>query len=458
VIARAMRALLLLLVACLVASPLFAAHQDRHVILVTIDGFPARHWRDPMMPLPVLRQLAAAGASADAMTVSNPSITWPTHTTLVTGVTPQKHGVLFNGLLVRQGPGKPPKIEPWVDKSRLVRVPTVYDRAHAAGLTTAESDWVAVTRPGTITWSFGEVPNPDGPVEKEMIAAGLLTAEDLRAMQPGGGRKTTLWRDNIWTRAAIYMLKQHKPNLLLYHTLNTDGIHHRYGPDTDPGYTALAYADRLLGDLVRAVDEAGLRAKTTFIITTDHGFKKVTQFAYPNVVLKQAGLVKAAGPTVTHCDAYTMTQGGIAFVYILDPARRAELLPRLKQLFATADGVERVLDAREGAHSLGMPTPDENQGMGELILYPKAGYSFSAAVTGDATSGPSVNYGGSHGYPNTDHELDGLFVASGAGIRPGTRVERVRNFDVAPTIARLLGLDLGPVDGRALEEILVPTR
>lgn len=457
-IARAMRALLLLLVACLVASPLFAAHQDRHVILVTIDGFPARHWRDPMMPLPVLRQLAAVGASADAMTVSNPSITWPTHTTLVTGVTPQKHGVLFNGLLVSQGPGKPPKIEPWVDKNRLVRVPTVYDRAHAAGLTTAESDWVAVTRPGTITWSFGEVPNPDGPVEKEMIAAGLLTAEDLRAMQPGGGRKTTLWRDNIWTRAAIYMLKQHKPNLLLYHTLNTDGIHHRYGPDTDPGYTALAYADRLLGDLVRAVDEAGLRAKTTFIITTDHGFKKVTQFAYPNVVLKHAGLVKAAGPTVTQCDAYTMTQGGIAFVYILDPARRAELLPRLKQLFATADGVERVLDAREGAHSLGMPTPDENQGMGELILYPKAGYSFSAAVTGDATSGPSVNYGGSHGYPNTDHELDGLFVASGAGIRPGTRVERVRNIDVAPTIARLLGLDLGTVDGRALEEILVPAR
>jgi predicted AlkP superfamily pyrophosphatase or phosphodiesterase len=238
----------------------------------------------------------------------------------------------------------------------LVRVPTVYDRAHAAGLTTAESDWVAVTRPGTITWSFGEVPNPDGPVEKEMIAAGLLTAEDLRAMQPGGGRKTTLWRDNIWTRAAIYMLKQHKPNLLLYHTLNTDGIHHRYGPDTDPGYTALAYADRLLGDLVRAVDEAGLRAKTTFIITTDHGFKKVTQFAYPNVVLKQAGLVKAAGPTVTHCDAYTMTQGGIAFVYILDPARRAELLPRLKQLFATADGVERVLDAKAPIRS-GCPRP-----------------------------------------------------------------------------------------------------
>jgi predicted AlkP superfamily pyrophosphatase or phosphodiesterase len=450
-----MRALTLSFLACLFALPLAAANKDRHVILVTIDGFPARNWNDPGLPIPVLRQLAAEGASASAMTVSNPSITWPTHTTLVTGVTPQKHGVLFNGLLVRQGPGKPPKLEPWVDKSRLVFVPTVYDIAHAAGLTTAESDWVAVTRPGTITWSFGEVPNPDGPVEKEMLAAGLITPDDLRFMQPGAGRRKTIWRDNLWTTAAIHMFKEHRPNLLLYHTLNTDGIHHRYGPDTDPGYTALAYADRLLGDLVRAVDATGLRAKTTFLITTDHGFKKVTHFAYPNVVLKQAGLVQAAGPTVTHCDVYTMTQGGIAFVYILDPARKAELLPRLKEMFVRADGVDRVIDASE-AHSLGLPTPAENQGMGELILYPKNGYSFSAAVTGDATSGPAVNYGGSHGYFNGDPELDGIFIASGAGIRRGVKLERVRNLDVAPTIARLLDLKLPPVDGRVLEEILAP--
>lgn len=452
-----MRPLLPLLVACLLVSSLAAANKDRHVVLVTIDGFPARLWHDPSLNLPVLRELAARGAVADAMTVSNPSITWPTHTTLVTGVTPQKHGVLFNGLLVRQGNDRPPKIEPWVDKQRLVFFPTLYDRAHAAGLTTAESDWVAVTRPGTITWSFGEVPDPEGQIPREMIAAGLLTAEDLKAMQPGGGRRKTVWRDHVWTQAAIHMFKRHRPNLLLYHTLNTDAMHHRYGPDSDPGHTALAFADRLLGDLVRAVDESGLRAKTTFIVTTDHGFKKVTQFAYPNVVLKRAGLVQAAGPSVTRCDAWVMPQGGIAFVYILDPARKAELLPRLKALFAGAEGVDRVIDATE-AHSLGLPTPAENQGMGELILYPKAGYSFNAGVAGDAPSGPALNYGGSHGYPNSDRELDGIFIASGAGIRPGQRVERVRNLDVAPTIARLLGLELGPVDGRVLEEILAPDR
>jgi predicted AlkP superfamily pyrophosphatase or phosphodiesterase len=452
-----MRALFPLVFALLLIGPLYAANKDRHVVLVTIDGFPAGLWHDPSLPIPTLRQLAAEGASADAMTVSNPSITWPCHTTLITGVTPQRHGVLFNGLLVRQGPGKPPKLEPWVDKSKLVLAPTLYDVAHAAGLTTAESDWVAVTRPGTINWSFGEIPNPNGAVEREMIAAGVISAEDIAGMQPGGNRNKTVWRDNMWTKGAIFMFKQHKPNLLLYHTLNSDGTHHRYGPGTDPSYTALAYADRLLGDLVRAVDESGLRAKTTFIVTTDHGFKKVTHFSYPNVVLKKAGLVRTAGPTVTQCDAYAMTQGGIAFIYILDPARKDELLPRLKELFAGAEGIERVVDARE-ANALGMPTPTENQGMGELILYPKNGYSFMTNPAGDVVAGPSINYGGSHGYFNGDRELDGIFVASGAGIKKGARLDRVRNLDVAPTIARLLGLELPPPDGRVLEEILIPSR
>jgi predicted AlkP superfamily pyrophosphatase or phosphodiesterase len=452
-----MRALVALVTACVVAGSLHAANKDRHVVLVTIDGFPAHLWHDPTLPVPILRQLAADGVVADAMTVSNPSITWPCHTTLITGVAPQKHGVLFNGLLVRQGPTKPPKLEPWVDKSKLVFAPTLYDVAHAAGLTIAESDWVAVTRPGTINWSFGEIPDVNGAVEREMMAAGLIMADQITGMQPGGSRNKTIWRDNMWTSGAIFMFKQHQPNLLLYHSLNTDAIHHRYGPGTDPSYTALAYADRLLGDLVRAVDESGLRAKTTFIVTTDHGFKKVAQFSYPNVVLKKAGLVKTAGPSVTHCDAYAMTQGGIAFVYVLDPARKAELLPRLKELFAGAEGVERVIDANE-AHTLGLPTPAENQGMGELILYPKNGYSFMTAAAGDVIAGPAINYGGSHGYFNGDPELDGIFVASGAGIKKGVRLGRVRNLDVAPTIARLLDLSLPPPDGRVLEEILLAVK
>ncbi len=446
--------LLLLTPLCFVLSTCSKpAPQDHHVILISIDGFPAWLWNDETLQIPNLRKLAAEGASTKAMTVSNPSITWINHTTLVTGVEPRKHGVLFNGLLVRQGDGKPPKIEQWADKTKLVFAPTLYDIAHENGLTTAESDWVAVTKAKTIDWSFAELPDEKGKVEQEMIAAGTITPQHIEWMQLGPKRKGVVFLDNMWTKAAIHIFKKHKPNLLMFHTLNTDSIHHTYGPGTGASHTALAYADRLVGDLIKAVDESGLRDKTTFIVATDHGFKKVTKIILPNVALKKAGLAKGIGPTINTCDAYTMTQGGMAFVYVTNPARKAELLPKLKEMFAQTEGVDRVIDGTEG-HTLGMPTPEENPGMGDLILYPKAGYAFKNDAGGDAVVAPSVGYAGTHGYLNSDPELDGIFIASGRGIKKGILLDRMANLDVAPTIAKLMELKLPDVDGRMLEEIL----
>lgn len=433
---------------------LSGANKDRHVILISLDGFPAYLWRDETIPLPHLRKLAAEGVVADAMTISNPAITWPNHTTLVTGVSPRRHGVLFNGLVVRGGPGKPNKIEPWVDRSRLVLAPTVYDAAYKAGLTTAEIDWVAITNPGTITWSFPEVFDPNSTLAREMIAAGTISPAEVKLAS--SGKPNIVWRDELWTRAASFVVAKHQPNLLLFHPLTTDSTHHRFGPGSLASFAALALADRLVGDVVRAVDASGRRAQTTFLITTDHGFKKVDKYVYANVVLKQAGLLRAAGPTVSSCDAFVGPQGGIAFVYVTDPARRAELVPKLKALFAATEGIAEVIDAATDAPAHGMPTPAENQGMGELILYPKAGYAFSGAPAGDVVTGPATNYGGTHGYSSRDPELDGIFIASGAGIRKGVTVPRVRNLDVAPTIARLLDVPLPNVEGKVLEEILQP--
>ena len=260
------------------------------------------------------------------MTVSNPSITWINHTTLVTGVTPRRHGVLFNGLLARGNSRQPPKIEPWVDKQRLVFAPTVYDLAYRAGLTTAEVNWVAVTRPGTIHWSFPEVPAADGKVEQEMTAAGLFNAEQVGWFH-GRNRKSMTWEDATWTRAACFIFEKHRPNLLLFHLLNPDSTQHQYGPGSAAAYTALAYADRLVGDLLDVVRPGDPARRTTVIVTCDHGFKKVAKVIYPNVLLKQAGLLATAGPTITRCDAVAVAEGGLAFVYINDSARKAELLP-----------------------------------------------------------------------------------------------------------------------------------
>ena len=427
-------------------------HADQYVILITIDGFPARFWRDPALPLPNLRRLAREGAAADAMTVSNPSITWINHTTLVTGVTPRRHGVLYNGLLVRGGPDQPPKIEPWVDKQQLVFVPTLYDLAYRAGLTTAEVDWVAVTHPGTINWSFAEIPSADGKVEKEMTAAGLLRPEQFGWFH-GRDRKNMAWEDETWTQAAGFIFEKHRPNLLLFHLLNTDATQHQYGPGSPAAYTALAYADRQVGDLLSVVQRSGLAGRTTVMISSDHGFKKVAKIVYPNVLLKQAGLLTATGSTVAHCDVVAVAEGGLAFVYVTNAARKAELLPALKQRFAAAEGIAQVIDGHEGP-TLGMPTPEENQGMGDLVLFAKDSYAFKGEAAGDAAVAVSHNYLGTHGYPASDPELDGIFIAQGNRIKPGVSLPRVANLDVAPTIAEILGLQIPNAEGRVLTEIL----
>jgi predicted AlkP superfamily pyrophosphatase or phosphodiesterase len=116
--------------------------------------------------------------------------------------------------------------------------------------------------------------------------------------------------------------------------------------------------------------------------------------------------------------------------------------------------VDRVIDGKDGP-TLGMPTPEENQGMGDLVLYAKPGFAFNNSAAGEAITTPTANYGGSHGYLNTDPELDGIFIASGRGIKPGIVLDRMANLDVAPTIAKLMGLKLPQQDGRVLEEILV---
>ena len=215
--------LLLALLASLVTA--FAADvpaKDRIVVLVTIDGFPSWIWDDPALPMPFLQKLAREGAVAKAMTIANPSITWPNHTTLVTGVTPARHGVLFNGMMVRQGPGMPLKLEPWKNKAELIRVPTVYDLAFKAGLKTAHVDWVPTTNAGTFHFEFGERPNAANPIEREMLAAGLINATELKEFN----QRNPPWRDVYWTRAGIHIVKQHKPNLLLFHLLNTDAINY----------------------------------------------------------------------------------------------------------------------------------------------------------------------------------------------------------------------------------------
>lgn len=415
------------------------AARDRMVIVISLDGFPAYDLEDPKLPIPTLRQLMKNGSWATRMQPVNPTVTWPNHTTLVTGVHPADHGLLYNGSLIRTDNPLAVKVDPNIDKTKMVHVATLYDLAHDHGLTTAQVDWVAINNAPTITWAFPERAKPADPLVAEMISKHLLSAEDIG----NSDHPTIVWRDQIWTRAGAYLIRDHKPNLLLFHLLSLDSTHHNYAPRTLASYDAIAFLDNCVRQLVDAVHAAGMSDRATFIIVSDHGFKSVSKQIHLLSLLATSGFGNAVR---------AVPEGGSAMIYV-DQARRAELLPKLEQVFSQTEGVQSV--AKESQfRALGLPVPAADPQAPDLIAYAKSGYAFAGGKEGDSVIAALPSPTGSHGYINTDPEMDAIFIASGYGIRPGVQLEKIPNLRVAPTLAKLLGISLPKADAQPLTEIL----
>jgi predicted AlkP superfamily pyrophosphatase or phosphodiesterase len=429
------------------AAPAFLAaqvHKDRIVVVISLDGFPAYALDDPRLPIPTLRRLAREGAVAASMQPVNPTVTWPNHTAMVTGVDPSEHQVLFNGLLTRAKQDGPPAIEPWRDKDLMVHAPTIYDVAHNAGLTTAQVDWVAIYHAKTIDWQFAELPDPNGEIERKLIAAGTVTPEQLRTFE----NSSQAWQDQMWTDAAVEILESHQPNLLLFHLLTLDDTNHEYGPMSGASFTAMALLDTQVKRIVDALQRANLTNRATLIIVSDHGFRTIKHKIHPNVLLREKGFVSSSQGQPKG-DAWVLPEGGTAMVYVTNPDRRAELVPKLRSLLSTVEGVDQVYGT-DDFPKLGLPTPDRSDQAPDLFLAAKPDYSFSNETDGDLVTAAS---GGTHGYLNTDPKMQAIFMAWGNGIPKGLRLNSISNLDVAPTIAALLGLEMKQAKGHAIPQI-----
>jgi predicted AlkP superfamily pyrophosphatase or phosphodiesterase len=435
-----MRRLLLLFA---FAACLTAADKNRHVIVISLDGFASHTLRDPAVPFPVLRRLMAEGASAESMTPINPTVTWPNHTAIISGVNAATHGVIYNGLPVRPGAGKALKTEPWVPKTELVQARTVYDAAHEAGLTTAEVDWVAIYKPPTVTWAFPEIPSRDGAIEQEMLKAGTLTEDELK----GWSKANILARDDAWTRAAVHIIEKHKPNLLMYHLLTTDSTQHSYGTKTLAANGALVLADRQVQKILDAVDRAGIKDRTTIFVVSDHGFKTYHHLIHPNALLKQKGLLRSADDN----DGWVVPEGGTAHVYVTREEKRKEVLDAFR---GSIPGVAQVIAPEEYA-KWGYPKVTPNGRMADLVLAASNDYAFDGAFDGSVNSDvPPGAARGAHGYLKSDPDMQAIRVAWGAGIRRAAKTPPKPNVDVAATIAKLLGVELKGIQGVPLAEFL----
>lgn len=424
--------------------------KDRHVILITVDGGAAFYLNDPKAPIPNLRRIASEGTVAEGMKISNPAVTWPNHTTLVTGVAPAKHSVLYNGFISPDKNGLMQRDQN-VDKSKLVAVPTVFDLLHKKGFTTAAINWPCTQNPGTLDDNF-----PDSPISIQVSSPRFI--HDLREAKILDSANDTEFleknpaeRDRIWGDAACYVMEKRRPNFMLLHFLMADGMQHRFGPKTPEVYEALGLIDHHIGKLFETLEKAGLRDSTSVLIVADHGFARFDKQVAASAILRKAGLLQTRDGKAR---VQIISEGGTAMVYFRSTKTRGEDCKKVIELFANQEGVGQIIGPKEFA-KYGYPSPKKNPQMADLVFAAADGYSFSGLEMVNETILPARDGGaGSHGYLSTNPKMNAMFIAAGRGIAKGKKIDLIENIDVAPTIAYLLGEKFSDADGKVLKQIL----
>ncbi|MEZ6185641.1 MAG: ectonucleotide pyrophosphatase/phosphodiesterase [Planctomycetota bacterium] len=426
------------------AGAVDAAPEPRadHVVLVSIDGLRPEFYRDPSWPAPVLQQLAREGVFAEAVRGVFPSVTYPSHTTLITGALPARHGIVNNEPFEPGG-----QTGRWYWDAREIQVPTLWDAVRAAGRESASISWpvsvgAPVTRNLPEVWSLADGVEGTAPIRSASTPPGLMEEverEATGALRGGNYSMNLMTRDLRVGLAAGYLLRTYKPALLTVHLTGPDHVMHGVGRSGPEVAQAVALADAALATLIEDARRAGILERTAFVVTGDHGFVDTHTRVCPNVWLAAAGLQTAAADrgdwrATFHCS------GGSALLRLRQPGDAAAVDAVRALLAELPPGEQRTFRVIEPAELRAIGAdPDA-----VLALSAHEGYRFSASARGQALKS---GRGGTHGYfPDLPRVKTG-FVGWGAGFAPGTVAPELGLEDVAPVVAELLGVEFAAPDG-----------
>jgi predicted AlkP superfamily pyrophosphatase or phosphodiesterase len=437
-----------------------AAPSDHVVVLISVDGLAGYYLDDPKAEMPNIRALAKQGGRAKSMRAVAPSVTWPNHTTLVTGVSPARHGVVGNNYYDRAA-GKNVTLiwDPVYDKDQVVKVPTIYDVAKEAGLSTAAVRWPASRNARTLDWTTPDVLAGDLYAKyttPSLLAECRKEKIGIDGSRDGGKAPERIVlsgeQDREETRAFNLILREHRPNLALLHLLNVDHTEHAKGPRSDAAYAAIKEADQRVGEVWDEV-KRDFPGKASIVIVSDHGFSPIEHAVLPNVLLRQAGLVDVKGVRVVGGSVHVVPQGGCAMIYIKDKDRRDEIVARVNKAFEGAKGIDRVVKP-DGLAAYGIGDSGKDPSAPDMVLFAEEGWSFGDTAAGALAFVDKPERNGTHGHNPDLPDLHATFVAWGAGVKPGSSVGEIRNVDVAPTVARLLGVEMKNVEGTPVSGVL----
>jgi predicted AlkP superfamily pyrophosphatase or phosphodiesterase len=440
--------------------------RSAHVVLISIDGLHPDMYLDPGWPAPSLRELMQQGTYADHMKSVFPAYTYPSHTAMLTGALPARSGVTYNQPIGSHGE--------WNWFARYIKAPTLWQALRDHGLATAAVQWPA-TVGAPIDYNIPEIWAPSHPDDRISVSRKYATPGLVEAVERNvtGPLDSSNMDDNNFSldvnagHMAAYIFKTYKPAFLAVHFACVDGMEHEQGRDGDSVRLALATDGQAIAELLRTIDESGLKDSTTVLIVGDHGFSTIHTVMRPNRLIRDlpAKFIAAGGSAFLYVQPDA--GGGIAPETSDQTANRQHLLDtvitRLNDLPPAQRKLFRIIGRKEldqmGADSAAILA---------LTAAPGTVFSGSIAQTAVTNNGPGTGIqqnpldglfvptdGGHHGYdPNIPDMYTG-FIAAGAGIVKGGEIRELCVTDVAPLIARLLGVAFSCPDGKLVPGILI---
>jgi predicted AlkP superfamily pyrophosphatase or phosphodiesterase len=441
---RTMRVKALCVAACLAAIALSAAEPARRaepvrrVVMISVDGLMPSYFQQREvlgMRIPNLRRLLQEGAWARVQGVL-PTVTYPSHTTLITGVPPRVHGIGTNTYFDPEERA----LGAWRWYAAEVKVPTLVSAARARGLLTGSVSWpVSVGRFADHNFPEFFRGSSTHPSDVRLMEA-LSTPGLLEGAAAGRGRPFP-WpiTDEDRTDVAVHILKTYKPRLLLLHIFDLDHQEHQEGPMTMPALQAVERADANIGRVLTAIQEAGLAPETLVAVVSDHGFLPITRNIRPNTLLRDAGLLEVDEKgRIVKWQAAFQSSGGTAMLHVKDDAPPGTLA-RIRALLDAkmsqpTNGLRDLLDAAAVRAQGGEDAA--------LLLNAHEGFYFQNGAGGEWLS-PATSKGG-HGFLPDRDDLHASLILSGPGNTRRGDLGVIRMTRIAPTIARVLGLELSP--------------
>jgi len=418
-----------------------------HVIIVSVDGLMPATYVSPDahgLKIPTLREMVRGGAWSEGARSVFPTLTYPAHTSIATGTNPATHGIVSN--LAWDPVGK--NNHGWRWYTEDIRAPTLWDAARARALSTALVSWpVTVGAHATVLvpeiWRSGA--EDDVKLVRALATPGVLDAVEKRFPTFRAGYAPPNVKDESLTDIAVHLIESLRPNLLMLHIYQVDHDQHTDGPFSAKAIATVENADRQIARVIAAAKNAGIWNETVLVVVSDHGFAPISQSVRPGVLLAQKGLV-TLGPQnrIAEWKASVATNGAHAYVYLKDP-KDAETGKALLEIFLPLagkanSGIRRAYKQEEIRQKGGDPSA-------YLALEGAEGFAIAEGYSGDYIS-PSP-LAGTHGYDPERPEMLASLLVYGPSIAPG-KIERARLIDVAPTVARWLGLELDKAEGTPL--------